>query len=76
MFVLENTNLDPFNRLVTFKGQLQDVTNKWTIDGTVFDHPSGQGIPFGPAEKEIFLHRSYYTLLKCLIHEQLVMNEF
>ena len=39
MFVLENTNADPFNGTFTFKGQITDSTNKWAIDGTVFKHP-------------------------------------
>jgi len=42
MFVIENTNPDPFNGSFTFKGQIHDVTNKWAIDGTAFEHPSGQ----------------------------------
>lgn len=42
MFVLENTNANPFNGSFTFKGQITDVTNKWAIDGTVFRHPSDQ----------------------------------
>jgi GH43 family beta-xylosidase len=42
MFVLQITNPDPFNRPFTFKGELHDVTNKWTIDGTVFEDLSGQ----------------------------------
>ena len=42
MFVLENTNADPFNGSFIFKGQINDETNKWTIDGTAFEHPSGQ----------------------------------
>ena len=39
MFVLENTNPDPFNGSFTFKGQITDSTDKWAIDGTVFEHP-------------------------------------
>jgi GH43 family beta-xylosidase len=42
MFVLQITNPDPFNRPFTFKGELLDVTNKRTIDGTVFEDLSGQ----------------------------------
>jgi hypothetical protein len=42
LFVIENTNPDPFHGSFTFKGQLHDVTNKWAIDGTVFEHPPGQ----------------------------------
>ena len=42
MFVLENTNADPFTGSFTFIGQMNDSTNKWAIDGTVFEHPSGQ----------------------------------
>ena len=42
MFVLENTNADPFNGSFTFKGQITDSTNKWAIDGTVYLHRSGQ----------------------------------
>ena len=42
MFVVENTNPDPFNGSFTLKGQVNDPTNKWAIDGTAFQHPSGQ----------------------------------
>ena len=42
MFVLENTNPDPFNGTFVLKGQITDSTNKWAIDGTVFTHPTGQ----------------------------------
>lgn len=42
MYVLENTNPDPFNGTFVFKGQIKDSTNKWGIDGTVFRHPNGQ----------------------------------
>jgi len=42
MFVIENTNPDPFNGTFTFKGQIHDPTNKWAIDGTAFQHPSGR----------------------------------
>ncbi len=42
MFVLQITNPDPFNRTFTFKGEPHDVTNKWTIDGAVFEDLSGQ----------------------------------
>ncbi len=42
MFVIENTNADLFNGTFTFKGQIHDATNKWAIDGTAFEHPSGQ----------------------------------
>jgi GH43 family beta-xylosidase len=39
MFVLENDNEDPFQGEFQFRGQLTDATNKWAIDGTVFEHP-------------------------------------
>jgi len=39
MFVLENENEDPFQGAFVFRGQLTDETNKWAIDGTVFEHP-------------------------------------
>lgn len=42
MYVLENTNPDPFNGTFVFKGQIKDSTNKMGIDGTVFRHPQGQ----------------------------------
>ena len=42
MFVLQNNNADPFTGFFTFKGQISDSTNVWAIDGTVFQHPSGQ----------------------------------
>ena len=42
MFAIENTNSDPFNGSFTWKGQLVDSTNKYAIDGAVFEHPSGQ----------------------------------
>jgi len=39
MFVLENKNADPFKGVFTWKGQITDSTDKWAIDGTVFNHP-------------------------------------
>ena len=42
MYVLENANPDPFAGSFTFKGQITDSTDKWAIDGTVLDHPSGR----------------------------------
>jgi GH43 family beta-xylosidase len=42
MYVLENTNADPFTGSFTFKGQLNDSADKWAIDGTVLQHPFGQ----------------------------------
>ena len=42
MFVLENTNPDPFKGSFTYKGKIHDTTDKWAIDGTAFQHPSGQ----------------------------------
>ena len=42
MFVIENTNADPFTGSFNWRGQITDATNKWAIDGTVLDLPSGQ----------------------------------
>ena len=42
MFVIENSNADPFTGQFDWRGQITDPTNKWAIDGTVLDHPSGQ----------------------------------
>ncbi|TWR31445.1 family 43 glycosylhydrolase [Mucilaginibacter pallidiroseus] len=38
MYVLENTNADPMKGQWVFKGQVGDATNKWAIDGSVFEH--------------------------------------
>jgi GH43 family beta-xylosidase len=40
MFVLENDHEDPFQGEFRFLGQLTDETDKWAIDGTVFEQPS------------------------------------
>ena len=42
MFVIENTNGDPFSGSFNWKGQITDVTNKWAIDGTVLQQPGGR----------------------------------
>ncbi len=42
IFALQNNNADPFTGSFTFQGQVTDSTNLWAIDGTVFQHPSGQ----------------------------------
>ena len=42
MFVIENSNADPFNGQFDWRGQITDATNKWAIDGTVLQHPTGQ----------------------------------
>ena len=41
MFVLENRKTNPFIDSFLLKGQITDSTNKWAIDGTVLQHPSG-----------------------------------
>ncbi|CAF1506059.1 unnamed protein product [Adineta ricciae] len=46
MFVLENENEDPFAGEFEFRGQLTDATNKWAIDGTVFEHPLTNNLYF------------------------------
>jgi len=38
MYVLENTSPDPLTGTWESKGKISDVTNKWAIDGTVFDY--------------------------------------
>lgn len=46
MFVLENKNDEPFQGQFEFRGQLTDETNKWAIDGTVFEHPRTNDLYF------------------------------
>ena len=36
MYVLESAGVDPFSGSWTFRGQINDSTNLWAIDGTVF----------------------------------------
>jgi GH43 family beta-xylosidase len=38
LFVLENTSKDPMKGEWTLKGQLIEPSNKWAIDGSVFEH--------------------------------------
>lgn len=38
MYVIENASADPLQGEWTFKGQIGDATNKWAIDGTVFEN--------------------------------------
>ena len=38
MYVLENASPDPMNGDWVFKGKVGDSTNKWAIDGDVFDY--------------------------------------
>ena len=38
LWVLENPAADPLEGTWTMKGQLTDATNKWAIDGSVFEH--------------------------------------
>ncbi len=38
MYVIENTSADPMQGEWTFKGQVGDDTNKWAIDGSVFEN--------------------------------------
>ena len=38
MYVLENTNPDPFKGTWEFKGKMTDTTDIWAIDGTVFEY--------------------------------------
>lgn len=38
MYVIENESADPTLGAWEFKGQVTDSSNKWAIDGTVFEH--------------------------------------
>jgi len=38
LWVLENSAADPLQGTWTDKGQIKDPTNKWAIDGSVFEH--------------------------------------
>ena len=38
MYVLENASPDPMKGEWTFKGQINDSTNKWAIDGDVYEY--------------------------------------
>lgn len=38
MFVLENSSADPLTGTWVSKGKINDPTDKWAIDGTVFEH--------------------------------------
>lgn len=38
MYALENTSADPLNGEWVFKGKVSDSTDKWAIDGSVFEH--------------------------------------
>lgn len=38
MYVIENASQDPMQGAWVFKGQIKDATNKWAIDGDVFEH--------------------------------------
>lgn len=38
MYVLENSSSDPLNDKWVFRGKVSDASNKWAIDGSVFEH--------------------------------------
>ncbi len=38
LYVLENTSEDPLQGSWSFKGKVNDVNDKWAIDGSVFEH--------------------------------------
>ena len=38
MYVLENSSTDPLNGQWVFKGKVSDPSDKWAIDGSVFEH--------------------------------------
>lgn len=38
MYVIENAAADPFSGTWRFRGQVYDPSNKWAIDGSVFEH--------------------------------------
>ncbi len=38
MYVLENSSADPLDGAWTFKGKISDASDKWAIDGSVFEH--------------------------------------
>ena len=39
MWVLENASADPLEGEWKLKGKITDPTDKWAIDGTVFENP-------------------------------------
>lgn len=38
LYVLENTSADPMTGTWEFKGKISDASDKWAIDGSVFEH--------------------------------------
>jgi len=38
LYVLENASANPLEGEWTFKGKISDASNKWAIDGSVFEH--------------------------------------
>ncbi|WP_083257253.1 glycoside hydrolase family 43 protein [Arcticibacter eurypsychrophilus] len=38
MYVVENSSIDPMKGEWVFKGKIADASDKWAIDGTVFEH--------------------------------------
>jgi GH43 family beta-xylosidase len=38
LYVLENTSANPLEGKWTFKGKISDASDKWAIDGSVFEH--------------------------------------
>ena len=60
MYVLENKSQDPLSGDWVFKGQVTDPTNKWAIDGSVFEYKHKLYMIWSGWEGDVNIHQNIY----------------
>jgi GH43 family beta-xylosidase len=60
MYVLENTSADPWQGSWQEKGKIADASNKWAIDGTVFEYNGQQYFIWSGWEGEVDVKQNLY----------------
>lgn len=60
MYVLENSAADPASGSWVFKGKITDASDKWAIDGTVFEHDNHRYFLWSGWEGDINVQQNLY----------------
>ena len=63
MYVIENANPDPTKGYLTFKGKIADATDKWAIDGSVFEYKGKTYMVWSGWEGDVNVSQNIYIAL-------------